>query len=190
MAVVCLFGFPAVACGQEPTTLARLGGQVRAQPDSQAVAGALVTVTPIDQEQEPQGAAPSFPVQVHTDEAGGFWVSVPPGTYRVRIEAFGFEPSERTGVGVSSGRPTAIRVYLRSRVFRLDEIVVAPSMYGFLEDPVENGTDGGSLDIDLGLAGQFEPPDLKLVRLRPLERQRDIGCGQAGPEKQNKPEKC
>ncbi len=75
--------------------------------DSQgaSIAGATVTVT--------DEATGRVLVTVMTNDEGGFRTSaLPPGSYRVKVDAQGFKSYVYTGVRVAAGRPTGLSVQL------------------------------------------------------------------------------
>lgn len=101
-----------------------LQGRVLALPDSQPVADASVLVEGRDETKI-------------TDAAGRFRFTLPPGSYRLRVEAYGFAPKILEGVSVTEGETTSVTVVLEPRPFELAEIVVSPSRFGILsESPV------------------------------------------------------
>ncbi|MGD2123741.1 MAG: TonB-dependent receptor [Gemmatimonadota bacterium] len=101
-----------------------LEGRVLALPDSQAVAGAMVQV-------DGQGESRV------TDADGRFRFVLPPGSYRLRVEAYGFAPEGVAGISINEGETILVTLLLEPRPFELAEMVVSPSTFGILrEGPV------------------------------------------------------
>jgi hypothetical protein len=116
-----------------------LEGRVLILPDSQPVAGALVTVTRAATSGDNPAARPPAPRGLRTDAYGHFAVALPPGQYRVVVEAIGAHKSDEMDVGVWVGQTTGITIHLSILPFRLDEIVVAPSTFGMLRTQGPSG---------------------------------------------------
>ncbi len=98
-----------------------LVGRVVAMPDSQPVAAAVVRVNG-----RPQAEA--------VDTRGRFAVTLPPGVYGLRVEAFGFVPAELSDIRVSLGDTSRVTVVLQRRPFELALVVVTPSAFGITEE--------------------------------------------------------
>jgi outer membrane receptor protein involved in Fe transport len=109
-----------------------LEGWVLLLPDSQPVAGAMVTVTRAVGAGDDPAARPPTPRGLRTDEEGRFTLVLPPGQYHVVVEALGARKSGQIHVGVRVGQTTRISVHLSVSPIPLDEIVVAPSTFGML----------------------------------------------------------
>jgi len=98
-----------------------LVGRVLAAPDSQPVADATVRV---------DGRA-----EVEAVDVGGrFTLTLPPGVYALRVEAFGLVPAELSDVRVSLGDTSRVTILLQRRPFELATVVVSPSAFGITEE--------------------------------------------------------
>ena len=72
-----------------------------------------------------------------SDERGRFLlVGVPPGEYELTVTGMGWEGTTLDGVQIRKDETTVLGVTLNTLVISLAEMVVAPSTYGFLKDPL------------------------------------------------------
>ncbi|MFC1660950.1 TonB-dependent receptor domain-containing protein [Gemmatimonadota bacterium] len=117
---------------QEDRSQGVLEGQVLILPDSQPLAQALVTVRRVIGSGTHQGSSRPTPRTIRTGEDGRFTLALPPGQYRVVVEALGVQERSQTDVGVLVGQTTRITVHVSVSPIPLNEIVVAPSTFGML----------------------------------------------------------
>jgi hypothetical protein len=74
---------------------------------------------------------------VLSDERGRFiLVGIPPGEYDLSVTGMGWEGTTLNGVLIQRDETTVLGVALNSLVIPLAEMVVAPSTYGILKDPL------------------------------------------------------
>ncbi|MDH4045263.1 MAG: TonB-dependent receptor [Gemmatimonadota bacterium] len=95
-----------------------LVGWVRAAPDSQPIAGALIQVS-------------GRLGDLRTDARGRFTLTLPGGPYTLAVRALGFA-ARRLAVGVGHGDTTTVVVLLDPAPINLDEIIITPGTYGIL----------------------------------------------------------
>ena len=105
-------------------------GEVILFPDSLPAAMARVTVVPAFAVGD--DADHAAPIEVTTDRNGRFTLALVPGRYRLAAEALGARGDSEVDVTGVLGQPTRVTIHVDAGVFRLDEIVVAPSTFGML----------------------------------------------------------
>jgi outer membrane cobalamin receptor len=127
------------AAGRDEGPRGVLQGRVLFLPDSQAVAQALVTITPAVGSGAGSAARPPAPRGLRTDGEGRFSVVLPPGQYHVVVEALGVRESGPIDVAVRDGQTTRITIPLAVSPLRLDEIIVTPSTFGMLRTQGPSG---------------------------------------------------
>ena len=111
-------GLYAVVRARRPVMNGAVSGQVVDAHSDQPLANARLELLPIGAVQ-------------WSDELGRFSIGpVPEGTYTLRAEAAGFEPSERPELSVSAAEATA-ELRLVPAMTELAEVVVATSRYAF-----------------------------------------------------------
>ena len=98
-----------------------LMGRVLAAPDSQPVADAIVRLS-------------GRPAAEAVDTRGRFSLTLPPGVYTLRAEAFGFVTVELSDIRVSLGDTSQVTLVLQRRPFELAKVVVTPSAFGIIEE--------------------------------------------------------
>jgi outer membrane receptor protein involved in Fe transport len=108
-------------------------------PDTQAVEGALLTISLFSRAPDEPARAGVQSIQFRTDTEGRFSVPLTPGRYSVRVEAFGFEEGHWPDVQIHAEQTSEVSFLLDATPFRLHEIVVMPSTYGILGDPLVSG---------------------------------------------------
>jgi len=140
LSLLLLF-FPPLSslAGQDRTYTGLLRGRVLSQTDDRGVADARVRISRSSGIPGDPDLPALSPVDLRTDKAGGFSQSLPVGRYDVEVEAFGFETQRRSGIQVDEGDTTEVVIRLEPAPFRLEEIVVTPSTYGFLGEHVVSG---------------------------------------------------
>jgi outer membrane receptor protein involved in Fe transport len=125
--------------GQDPTYTGVLRGRVVSRTDDRGIADARVRISRSPGSPGDPELPALSPVDLRSDGEGAFSHSLPVGRYDVEVEAFGFETQRHSGVGVSEGETAEVVIRLEPAPFRLDEIVVMPSTYGFLREHVVSG---------------------------------------------------
>ena len=101
---------------QEPERRGAIEGRVFDRATEQPVIGASVEVV-----------GTRFGAVTRT--GGAFTLSLPAGTYSLRISSIGYEPSVRTDIVVTPVRPVSVEVDLVERAVETGEVVVRPDYF-------------------------------------------------------------